>query len=339
MRGYVCNSRRRAPAAISPAPNLLPTTTTASHLSPSLIASAPITLRKCGPVHARSAFAGGARVAYDPHDLLEAGKDAALAASCLDYLGYLSFWNDNISYALGVCILIELALKKRIGVVRDPNRSPLLDRPITVIPTLRTDEALLDETLKMMKQTEDAGERMDIGIWVELLSGACLISLNSACVNSTLLLLCFLSFSLRCWPPGSLSASYFPAAVVIAIGFQLKQVRERLAKRLVNEDVLRTENQNFLLFYMTIHPVADARVKAGVANHFVALLPSGTSCTPSVLDAESTQCRMREGVDAGRDRACGGDVRADGDMLYAAVCMGHQYASKCERFHRLLPIF
>ncbi|KAJ7303085.1 hypothetical protein DFH08DRAFT_826070 [Mycena albidolilacea] len=31
--------------------------------------------------------------------------------------GYLSFWNDHISYALRGCMLIELALRRRIGVV------------------------------------------------------------------------------------------------------------------------------------------------------------------------------------------------------------------------------
>ncbi|KAJ7458846.1 Golgi phosphoprotein 3-domain-containing protein, partial [Mycena latifolia] len=39
-----------------------------------------------------------------------------------DKQGYLRFWNDNISYALRGCTLIELALRRRIGVVRDPNR-------------------------------------------------------------------------------------------------------------------------------------------------------------------------------------------------------------------------
>ncbi|KAJ7755244.1 Golgi phosphoprotein 3-domain-containing protein [Mycena metata] len=39
-----------------------------------------------------------------------------------DKQGYLSFWNDNISYALRGCILIELALRRRIGVVRDAGR-------------------------------------------------------------------------------------------------------------------------------------------------------------------------------------------------------------------------
>ncbi|KAJ7846722.1 hypothetical protein B0H14DRAFT_2771424, partial [Mycena olivaceomarginata] len=46
---------------------------------------------------------------------------------------------------------------------------------------------------------------------------------------------------------------------------------------LVDKGVLRTEKRNFLLFDVATHPVADAHVKAGVVNHVVALLTSGTS--------------------------------------------------------------
>jgi len=44
--------------------------------------------------------------------------------------GILSFWNDNISYTLRGCIVMELALRHRIAVIRDPNRRrfPLADR-------------------------------------------------------------------------------------------------------------------------------------------------------------------------------------------------------------------
>ncbi|KAJ7741630.1 Golgi phosphoprotein 3-domain-containing protein [Mycena metata] len=178
-----------------------------------------------------------------------------------DKQGYLSFWNDNISYALRGCILIELALRRRIGVVRDAGRKrlPLPDRPITVLSTRQTGETLLDETLRMMKQTEDAGEKMGVGTWVDLLSG-------------------------ETWN-------------VLKIGFQLKQVRERLAKGLVDKGVLRTEKRNFLLFDMATHPVADAHVKAGVVNRVVALLTSGTSAVPpAALDADGTQCRVLRAV-------------------------------------------
>ncbi|KAF8174309.1 Golgi phosphoprotein 3-domain-containing protein [Mycena galopus ATCC 62051] len=139
--------------------------------------------------HAGSAFAHGGLVASDPRDLLLSDSKASQVGGSLpklmlmeevlllgikDKQGYLSFWNDNISYALRGCILIELALRRRIGVVRDPGRkrSPLPDRPITVLSTRQTGETLLDETLKMIKQTEDAGEKMGIGTWVDFLSGA-----------------------------------------------------------------------------------------------------------------------------------------------------------------------
>lgn len=40
--------------------------------------------------------------------------------------------------------------------------------------------------------------------------------------------------------------------------YQLRNVRERLAKNLVEKGVLTTEKQNFLLFDMTTHPLVDS---------------------------------------------------------------------------------
>ncbi|KAF7358251.1 hypothetical protein MVEN_00874000 [Mycena venus] len=388
------SSRRRRPPLIC-------------QLRSSLAPTSP--LENDDPGHAGSAFARGARVSYDARDFpLEAGGDArmggklprlsfmeeVLSLGIKDKQGYLSFWNDNIIYALRGCILIELALRRRIGVVRDPgralkNRSPLPDRSITVISTRQTGETLLDETLKMMKQTEDAGEKMGVGTWVDLLSGTCFISLSFpsyfllavhfaalhlAGVTSSSgrpqgrpypRLIYLLSFSLRCWLFGwalgshdrqrrtcplpavlavtvfvavllptslalyrvvccvwackqhpsrylwagkycwhrrllgheeapasrsiwathglahdavALSGTYFSAfrPTILSPGFdaniqfyflvgetwnvlkidiQLKQVRERLAKGLVDKGVLRTEKRNFLLFDMATHPV------------------------------------------------------------------------------------
>ena len=48
---------------------------------------------------------------------------------------------------------------------------------------------------------------------------------------------------------------------LMKIGYQLKQVRERLAKGLVDKGILRTEKRNFLLFDMATHPVADSGAK------------------------------------------------------------------------------
>jgi len=66
------------------------------------------------------------------------------------------------------------------------------------------------------------------------------------------------------------------------IGYQLKQVRERLAKGLVDKGILRTEKKNFLLFDMATHPVVDSaakdeirkRVRNVVSNRTVVLPPS-----------------------------------------------------------------
>jgi len=94
------------------------------------------------------------------------------ALTCSSFQGYLSFWNDSISYALRGCILIELALRRRIALVKDSGqrRSPLADRLVEVIDDKQTGETILDEALKMMKGQES--DRMSINGWVDLLSGA-----------------------------------------------------------------------------------------------------------------------------------------------------------------------
>lgn len=84
--------------------------------------------------------------------------------------GYLSFWNDNISYALRGCIVIELAFRGRISMQKDSSRRRymLADRIIEVIDDTMTGEVLLDETLKMMKTSE----KMSVNSWIDLLSGS-----------------------------------------------------------------------------------------------------------------------------------------------------------------------
>ena len=47
----------------------------------------------------------------------------------------------------------------------------------------------------------------------------------------------------------------------LKLRYQLKNVRERLAKNLVEKGVLTTEKQNFLLFDMTTHPLTDNTTK------------------------------------------------------------------------------
>jgi Golgi phosphoprotein 3 len=96
--------------------------------------------------------------------------------------GYLSFWNDNISYALRGCIVLELAFRGRIAMQKTPSRRnfPLPDRIIEVIDDTLTGEVLLDEALKMMKTSE----KMSVSSWIDLMSGmlaAPLLSLAGIC--------------------------------------------------------------------------------------------------------------------------------------------------------------
>lgn len=81
------------------------------------------------------------------------------------------------------------------------------------------------------------------------------------------------------------------------IGYQLKQVRERLAKGLVDKGVLRTEKRNFLLFDMATHPVADVRAKDDIITRVVNLLTATTSVIPSnAMHLEGTQCRVTRAI-------------------------------------------
>ncbi|KAK4050201.1 hypothetical protein OIO90_005183 [Microbotryomycetes sp. JL221] len=192
----------------------------------------------------------GHRVAYDERDL-ETDEERQMPKLTLmeevlllglkDKQGYLSFWNDNISYTLRGCIIIELALRHRIAMVRDPNRRrfPLADRYIEVVDDRLTGEVLLDEALKMMK----VSERMSVGTWIDLMSG-------------------------ETWN-------------VMKIGYQLKQVRERLAKGLVDKGVLRTEKRNFLLFDMATHPVSDPTFKEDVLRRTLSILTTRTAAVPT----------------------------------------------------------
>ncbi|KAI9045781.1 Vacuolar protein sorting-associated protein 74 [Aspergillus affinis] len=173
----------------------------------------------------------GHKIAFDPRDISETEErnkqpkltlmEEVLLLGLKDKQGYLSFWNENISYALRGCIVIELALRGRISMQKDSSRRrfPLADRVIEVIDDTLTGEVLLDEALKMMKSSE----KMSVNSWIDLMSG-------------------------ETWN-------------LMKIGYQLKQVRERLAKGLVDKGILRTEKRNFLLFDMATHPVADGGAK------------------------------------------------------------------------------
>ena len=120
-------------------------------------------------------------------------------------------------------------------------RRSLLNRKIFVRDSTPTGDVLLDEALKHMKETNPAETLQN---WIDYLSGEWIWSLFSSNKSSLL----FSSIG-ETWNP-------------LKLKYQLKNVRERLAKNLVEKGVLTTEKQNFLLFDMTTHPLVDSPTKS-----------------------------------------------------------------------------
>lgn len=64
------------------------------------------------------------------------------------------------------------------------------------------------------------------------------------------------------------------------IGYQLKQVRERISKGLVDKGVLRTEKKSFVLFDLPTHPISNPKVKEALVQRLVdSLLGRGAKPT------------------------------------------------------------
>ncbi|RLV95688.1 Vacuolar protein sorting-associated protein 74 [Spathaspora sp. JA1] len=195
------------------------------------------------------------KIAYDSRDLEDQDTNLKIPLLTLmeevlliglkDKEGYLSFWNDNISYTLRGCILLELTFRNKITLVNDParRRFELSDRLVEVIDSEPTGEVLLDEALKIMKNDES---NLSVTNWIDLLSG-------------------------ETWN-------------LMKINYQLKQVRERLAKGLVDKGILRTERKNFFLFDMATHPITDKLSKEYIKNRILNLLVARTVDLDSVAN-------------------------------------------------------
>ena len=139
-------------------------------------------------------------------------------------------------------------------------RFPLADRVIEVIDDTLTGEVLLDEALKLMK----GSEKMSVSSWIDLMSGKPALHLKPPLHGAT----SNKSFAGETWN-------------LMKIGYQLKQVRERLAKGLVDKGILRTEKRNFLLFDMATHPVADGGAKEEIRRRVRNVLTQRTVVLPA----------------------------------------------------------
>lgn len=138
-----------------------------------------------------------------------------------DKEGYTSFWNDCISSGLRGCILIELALRGRIELEKQGMRKKQLSNRRII---LKNDTPTGDVLLdEALKHIKETDLPETVESWIEYLSG-------------------------ETWNP-------------LKLKYQLRNVRERLAKSLVEKGVCSTEKKNFFLFDMTTHPLNDTTMK------------------------------------------------------------------------------
>ncbi|XP_029573945.1 Golgi phosphoprotein 3 isoform X2 [Salmo trutta] len=138
-----------------------------------------------------------------------------------DREGYTSFWNDCISSGLRGCMLIELAIRGRLHLEACGMRRKSLLARKVIC---KSDAPTGDVLLdEALKHVKETQPPETVQSWIELLSG-------------------------ETWNP-------------LKLHYQLRNVRERLAKNLVEKGVLTTEKQNFLLFDMTTHPLTNNNIK------------------------------------------------------------------------------
>lgn len=138
-----------------------------------------------------------------------------------DREGYTSFWNDCISSGLRGCVLVELVLRGRIQLEGGGMRRKNL---LNRKVTVKSSEPTGDVILdEALRHMKETNPPETVTSWIEYLSG-------------------------ETWNP-------------LKLRYQLRNVRERLAKNLVEKGVLTTDKQNFLLFEITTHPLSDGNQK------------------------------------------------------------------------------
>ncbi|CAH0383092.1 unnamed protein product [Bemisia tabaci] len=135
--------------------------------------------------------------------------------------GYTSFWNDCISSGLRGCIIVELALQGKVALECAGMRRKSLLNRKLLVINPEPTGDVLLD--EALKHMVQTQPPESVHSWIEYLSG-------------------------ETWNP-------------LKLRYQLKNVRERLAKNLVEKGVLTTEKQNFLLFDMTTHPLTDSIAK------------------------------------------------------------------------------
>jgi len=138
-----------------------------------------------------------------------------------DKEGYTSFWNDNISSGLRGAILMELGFRGRITL----DNLGMRKRSLLNRRVMLSNDAPCGDILldEALRHIKETEPQESCQSWIELLSG-------------------------ETWNP-------------LKLRYQIRNVRERIAKNLVEKGILTTEKQNFVVFDMTTHPLMDQAQK------------------------------------------------------------------------------
>jgi len=161
-----------------------------------------------------------------------------------DKEGYTSFWNDNISSGLRGAMLIELALRGRITLDNTGMRKRSL---LSRRVIMKNDTPCGDILLdEALRHVKETDPPETCQSWIELLSG-------------------------ETWNP-------------LKLRYQIRNVRERIAKNLVEKGILTTEKQNFVVFDMTTHPLLDQCTKQSVIKKIQDTLLSRWINDPQRMD-------------------------------------------------------
>jgi len=161
-----------------------------------------------------------------------------------DKEGYTSFWNDNISSGLRGAMLVELALRGRISLDNTGMRKRSL---LSRRVMIKNDTPCGDILLdEALRHVKETDPPETCQSWIELLSG-------------------------ETWNP-------------LKLRYQIRNVRERIAKNLVEKGILTTEKQNFVVFDMTTHPLLDQCQKLAVIKKIQDTLLSRWINDPQRMD-------------------------------------------------------
>jgi len=192
--------------------------------------STTLVQRKTEATLSAAAASSNASISSSQEDDYNEGTDKDLRLTLIEEVfllglkdreGYTSFWNDCLSSGLRGCILVELALRGRVELEKQQMRRKTLLNR----KVQKKNDAPTGDALLDEALTHIRECRVEEGVqsWIDLLSG-------------------------ETWNP-------------LKLHYQLRNVRQRVAKNLVEKGVLTSGKQNFVLFDMKTHPVNDDTVK------------------------------------------------------------------------------